>query len=54
MDSIERKKANPYNINEKEILNIVAAKGSCLSHISGDLKEAPTRNLHPGRKVKRR
>lgn len=39
MDSIERKKANPYNINEKEILDIVAAKGSCLSHISGDLKE---------------
>ena len=40
MDSIERKKTKPYNINEKEILDIVAAKGSCLSHISGDLKEA--------------
>ena len=39
MDSIERKKTNPYNINEKEILDIVAAKGSYLNHISGDLKE---------------
>ena len=28
MDSIERKKTKPYNINEKEILDIVAAKGS--------------------------
>ena len=26
MDSIERKKTKPYNINEKEILDIVAAK----------------------------
>ncbi|WP_349833669.1 hypothetical protein [Bacteroides fragilis] len=36
MDSIERKKPNPYHINEKEILDIVAAKGSYLSCISGD------------------
>ena len=39
MDSIERKKTNPYHINEKEILDIVAAKGSYLSCISGDLEE---------------
>ena len=39
MDSIERKKPNPYHINEKEILDIVAAKGSYLSCISGDLEE---------------
>ena len=39
MDSIERKKTNPYNINEKEILDIVAAKGSYLNRISGDQKE---------------
>ena len=39
MDSIERKKTNPYHINEKEILEIVAAKGSYLSCISGDLEE---------------
>lgn len=56
MDSIERKKPNPYHINEKEILDIVAAKGSYLSCISGDLEEVVphTRNLHPGRRVKRR
>ena len=39
MDSIERKKPNPYHINEKEILDIVAAKGSYLSCISWDLEE---------------
>lgn len=39
MNSIERKKTNPYNINEKEILDIVAAKGSFLNRISDDLKE---------------
>lgn len=39
MDSIEREKTNPYHINEKEILDIVAAKGSYLSCISGDLEE---------------
>ena len=39
MDSIERKKPNPYHINEKVILDIVAAKGSYLSCISGDLEE---------------
>lgn len=39
MDSIERKKTNPYHINEKEILDIVAAKGSYLSCISGELEE---------------
>ena len=39
MDSIERKKPNPYHINEKEILDIVAAKGSYLSCISGDREE---------------
>ena len=39
MDSIERKKTNPYHINEKEILDIVAATGSYLSCISGDLEE---------------
>ena len=39
MDRIERKKTNPYHINEKEILDIVAAKGSYLSCISGDLEE---------------
>lgn len=39
MDSIERKKPNPYHINEKEILDIVAAKGSYLSCISEDLEE---------------
>ena len=33
MDSIERKKTKPYNINEKEILDIVAAKGLSLIHI---------------------
>ena len=37
MDSIERKKTKPYNINEKEILDIVAAKGSYLSSISEKL-----------------
>ena len=42
MDSIERKKPNPYHINEKEILDIVAAKGSYLSCISGDLEEVVT------------
>jgi len=40
MNGIERKKTNPYHINEKEILDIVAAKGSYLSSISGDLEEA--------------
>ena len=39
MDSIERKKTNSYHINEKEILDIVAAKGSYLSCISGELEE---------------
>ncbi|WP_297909139.1 hypothetical protein [uncultured Parabacteroides sp.] len=39
MDSIERKKTNPYNINKKDILDIVIAKGSYLNRISGDLKE---------------
>ena len=38
MDSIERKKTKPYNINEKEILDIVAAKGSYLSSISESKK----------------
>ena len=41
MDSIERKKTKPYNINEKEILDIVAAKGSYLSSISENLEEVP-------------
>ena len=41
MDSIERKKPNPYHINEKEILDIVAAKGSYLSSISENLEEVP-------------
>ena len=41
MDSIERKKTKPYNINEKEILEIVAAKGSYLSSISENLEEVP-------------
>ena len=43
MNSIERKKTNPYNINEKEILDIVAAKGSYLNRISEDLKEVTSR-----------
>ena len=34
-------KTKPYNINEKEILDIVAAKGSYLSSISENLEEVP-------------
>ena len=49
MDSIERKKTKPYNINEKEILDIVAAKGSYLSSISENL-EAPQGVFIPGGK----
>ena len=41
MDSIERKKTKPNNINEKEILDIVAAKGSYLSSISENLEGVP-------------